>query len=175
MVVAKKSTCGGQLVEQNIHLLDGLRFLFGEPLSVYATNASGIVKPGVDASPEYDTDDYSVCVIRFPNNITATLESGCYFTDVHPACGLVVKLNDIVMDYRLRYNLLFATKDKNVEIRCQNNQTYDLDRDFLCAVQSGDDSKIRSPYRDALKTLKLGFAANESMDTGKVIYFNADS
>ena len=48
----KKSTCGGQLLEQNIHLLDGLRWLYGEPLSVYATASRGIVQPGVHASAE---------------------------------------------------------------------------------------------------------------------------
>jgi hypothetical protein len=52
-----------------------------------------------------------------------------------------------------------------------NNQTYDLDRDFIDAVKSGDGSQIRSPYEDALKSLKVGFAANRSMETGEVIYF----
>ena len=34
----KKSTCGGQLVEQNIHLLDGLRWLYGEPAAQVLTD-----------------------------------------------------------------------------------------------------------------------------------------
>ena len=46
-----------------------------------------------------------------------------------------------------------------------------LDRAFVTAVQTGDKSLIRSPYADALKSLKLGFAANQSMETGQVIYF----
>jgi len=36
-------------------------------------------------------------------------------------------------------------------------------------VISGDGSKIRSPYHDALKSLAFGLAANESMDTKKVV------
>ena len=107
----KKSTCGGQLMEQNIHLLDGLRWLYGEPLSVYATASRGIVRPGVDASEEFDTDDHSTVVLRFENNVTATLVSGCYVQDikntysVRPNCGLMISLRDMVLDYRLRNNM----------------------------------------------------------------------
>ncbi len=170
----KKSTCGGQLVEQNIHLVDGLRWLFGEPLSVYAIHQSGMIRPGIDASPEYDTDDYSICLIRFKNNVTACLESACYSKDVRPNCGLVVILDDMVIDYRLRNNLIMTTKDRTVDIKRGNNQTYSLDRDFIDAVKTGDGSHIRSPYQDGLKSLKLAFAANQSMETGEVVYFKEE-
>ena len=168
----KKSTCGGQLVEQNIHLLDGLRYLYGEPLSIYATCSTGIVKPGVDASPEYDTDDHSTAVIRFKNNITATLVSGCYSQGIRPHCGYVITLNDMVLDYRLRNNLIIETAMEMRDIKRGNDQTYDLDRAFIDAIKTGDASLIRSPYSDALKSLKLAFAANQSMETGEVIYFD---
>ena len=167
----KKSTCGGQLVEQNIHLADGLRYLYGEPLSVYATCSRGIVRPGVDASPEYDTDDHSTAVIRFPNHITATLVSGCYSKSVRPNCGLVITLDDMIIDYRLRNNLILKTANETRDINRQVDQTLLLDQAFVHAVQTGDPSGIRSPYPDALKSLKLCFAANESMESGQVIYF----
>ncbi len=167
----KKSTCGGQLVEQNIHLLDGLRWLYGEPLSVYATCSRGIVRPGIDASEEYDTDDHSTAVLRFPNNVTATLVSGCYSRGVRPNCGYVITLDDMILDYRLRNNLIIRTAHETRDIDRQVDQTFILDRVFLDAVRSGDGSAIRSPYPDAYKTLKLGFAANESMESGQVIYF----
>lgn len=168
----KKSTCGGQLVEQNIHLLDGLRYLFGEPLSIYATASTGIVKAGVDASPEYDTDDHSTAVIRFKNNFTATLVSACYIKDVNPVSGILVTMSDIIYDYRLRNNLIIKTNMETRDIRRGHEQTIDLDRAFIDAVIAKDPTAVRSPYQDALKTLKLGFAANESMDTGKVIFFD---
>ena len=40
------------------------------------------------------------------------------------------------------------------------------DRTFLEAVISGDGSKIRSPYSDALKSLAFAMACNASMETG---------
>lgn len=167
----KKTDCGGQLVEQNIHLLDGLRYLYGEALSVYATSSKGIVVPGVDADATYDTDDHSTVVLRFPNNVTATLVSGCYSKDVRPNCGYVITLNDMILDYRLRNNLIITTDTQTLDIKRNMDQTYALDEAFVQAVLTGDRSKIRSPYGDALKSLKLAFAANKSMETGEVIYF----
>ncbi len=167
----KKRDCGAQLVEQNIHLLDGLRWLFGEPLSVYATCTRGIVKPGEDAREEYETDDHSTAVIRFANNFTATLVSGCYLKAPIHNSGLVITLSDVEYDYRLRNNLIIKTKMETTDTKRGVDQTYLLDRDFIDAVKANDPNKVRSPYSDALKSLKLGFAANESMDTGKVIYF----
>ena len=167
----KKSDCGGQLVEQNIHLVDGLRWLYGEPLSVYATASRGIVKPGVDAQESYDTDDHSTAVFRFPNNVTATLVSGCYAKGVRPRCGLYIVLDDMILDYRLRNNLIITTADGQTDTPRGVDQTYLLDRAFIDAVRAGDPAAVRSPYSDALKSLTVAFAANRSMETGEVIYF----
>lgn len=167
----KKSTCGGQLVEQNIHLADGLRWLYGEPLSVYATSSKGMVKAGVDASAEYDTDDHSTAVFRFENNVTATLVSGCYSKGIRPRCGLYITLDDMVLDYRLRNNLIISTPEGVKDIPRGVDQTLILDKVFVEAVRTGDASKIRSDYDDALKSLKMCFAAEQSIATGQVVYF----
>ena len=167
----KKSTCGGQLIEQNIHLLDGLRYLFGEAKSIYAVNGRGIVEPGVTAKPEYDTDDYSVCLITFANNVTATLTSSCYSRGVRPSCGLHITLPEVVIDYHLRNNVTLEYADKTIDYKRNHEQTDNLDKAFVDAVLTGDRSGIRSDYSDALKSLKLCFAAEESMATGKPIFF----
>jgi len=52
-------------------------------------------------------------------------------------------------------------RDFDAGLRC--------DRTFIEAVITGDASKIRSPYRDAYKTLVFVLAANESMATGKTV------
>lgn len=170
----KKSTCGGQLVEQNIHLADGLRYLFGEPLSVYATSTTGLITPGVDASSEYDTDDHSTAVYRFENGYTATLVSGCYSKGIRPRCGLYIALSDVVIDYRLRNNLIISKPDGETDTPRGVDQTLILDKAFVDAVLTGDRSTIRSDYADALKSHKMVFAANESMESGQVIYFEGE-
>ena len=40
------------------------------------------------------------------------------------------------------------------------------DSTFLEAVKTGDPSKIRSDYSDAVRSLEISLAANESADTG---------
>ena len=170
----RKDTCGGQLVEQNIHLLDGLRYLFGEPRSVYATASRGIVQNVPTAErglPDYDTDDHSTAVITFDNNYTVTLVSGCYLTPESQGHtnGLQISLEDMTIQYRLRESATFISNKGTFTYRTQQNQGLTEDRTFIDAIKSGDGSKIRSSYADALKSLRLGFAANESMDTGKVI------
>ncbi len=40
------------------------------------------------------------------------------------------------------------------------------DRAFIDAVITGDASKIRSPYEDAVKSLEFTLACNRSMETG---------
>ena len=166
----KRSTCGGQLVEQNIHLLDGLRWLYGEAISVYATASRGMVVPGENGvSPEYDTDDHSTVVIRFDNNVTATLVSACYVKGCRPFCGLSISLQDRVLEYHLRNNLVIRTTAETRDIPRKVDQTTLLDRAFIDAVRAGDPSAVRSPYADGLKSLELGFAANKSMETGQAI------
>ncbi|MFI3326988.1 MAG: Gfo/Idh/MocA family oxidoreductase [Clostridia bacterium] len=170
----KKSTCGAQLVEQNIHLLDGLRFLYGEAKSIYATYSRGINVVGTDTSAEYDTDDHSTAVICFENGVTATLVSGC-FSKNRDACspsGMVITMSDITFDYRLRNNLITKTAGKITDVKRGVDQNYLLAKDFIKAVKLGDPTIVRSPYEDGLKSLKLAFAANQSMETGEVIYFN---
>ncbi len=166
----KKSTCGGQLVEQNIHLLDLLRYLYGEPRSVYATCSSGILS-GIK---DYDTDDHSTAVIQFDNSVTATLTSACYLTSDNDAAhsGFIITLNDMTIDYKLRRSVTLSTKAKELKINVMNDHEHDANRVFIDAVKSGDSSKIRSPYADALETLRLGLAATESMETGNVVHFN---
>ncbi|MBE6705036.1 MAG: Gfo/Idh/MocA family oxidoreductase [Ruminococcaceae bacterium] len=171
----KKEYCGGQLLEQNIHLLDILRYFYGEPLSIYATATTGMIKAGVDCSAEYDTDDHSTVVLRFPENVTATLVSGCYVkpkTGKRPRCGLYISMEDIVLDYRLRNNLIIETSEMTIDIPRKEDQVYTLDKAFIDAIITGNRSLIRSDYADAMKTLRLAFAANESMESGQVIYFN---
>lgn len=169
----KKSTCGGQLLEQNIHILDGLRWLYGEPMSVYATSTRGMVRPGVDAQESYDTDDHSTVVLRFPNNVTATLVSGCYVQGMDQRLsGLVISLSDMVIEYHLRNNVLLKTAKEIRDIYRKEDQTYTLDRAFVDAVKTGNPALVRSPYQDAYKSLKLADDCNKSMETGEVIYYN---
>ena len=170
----KKSTCGAQLVEQNIHLVDMLRYFYGEPLSVYATCSRGIVQPFEKDGVAYDTDDHSTCVINFKNSVTATLFTGCYADYSLTGFdhnGLTIITQDMTIEYKLRKSTTFINHAETREYRTAVDQGMTLDRTFIDAIKSGDGSLIRSPYGDAVESLRLALAANQSMETGLVVKF----
>ena len=48
------------------------------------------------------------------------------------------------------------------------------DRTFIDAVLTGDGSKIRSSYRDALRSVAFTLACNKSMETGLPVKVELD-
>ena len=169
----RKDTCGGQLYEQNIHLLDMLRYFFGEAEKVYATCGRTLIDPDEFPNhlPVYDTDDFSTATITFKSGVVANLMSGCYVTKKGNAIrnGLSIIGRDKSLEYRLRNDLTVYDAVGESKIYRQIDQMARLDRAFLDAVKAGDPTMMRSPYADAYKTLVLGAAANESMATGQVV------
>ncbi len=166
----KMETSGGQIVEQNIHLFDMARYLFGEPARIYASAGKGIVDPEAAGVPGYDVDDYSSAVITFKNGVIVTLLTGCYIVEgggMHN--GLNIYCPDATIEYGLRS--FVRIRDKNGEQFYKNEFDSGITEDkvFINAIKTGDPSAIRSPYRDALKTLRLVLAANESIATGKPV------
>ena len=159
------ATSGGQIVEQNIHLFDMLRYLFGEPAKVYCAGARGLVK-----RDGYDLHDYSSAVITFKNNVIATLFTGCYLTrNVPNKNGLHIRCADADILYILRQSVELDTGNSVVLHRREADQGVTEDRTFIDAIKSGDTSKIRSPYADACKSLALALACNESLLTGHAV------
>ena len=169
----RRSTSGGQVVEQNIHLYDMLRYFMGEPVSVYTAAGKGIVKPHAANLPGYDVEDYSASTIYMRNGSVATLFTGDYVEKGGGMkCGLTFYAKDATIDYILRNKVVFTDANGTKEIPTKLDQGMALDRVFIDAVKSGDSSKIRSPYEDAIKSLKFTVATNTSIDTGKPVYLN---
>ncbi|MDI9469387.1 MAG: Gfo/Idh/MocA family oxidoreductase [Bacillota bacterium] len=67
---------------------------------------------------------------------------------------------------------MYASGDGGVLLRETNKAGILCDRTFIDAVISGDGSKIRSPYADALKSLEFTLACNRSMETGQPVKLN---
>jgi len=169
----KKDTCGGQLYEQNIHLLDQLRYFFGEAEKVYATCGRTLISKEEfpEHLPAYDTDDFSTATITFKNGVVANLMSACYITGKgNPIrSGITIVGRDKSLEYSLRNDLVIYEANKETRLKTTINQSERHDRAFLDAVKAKDPTMVRSPYADAYKTLALAAAANESMLTGKVV------
>jgi len=161
------ATCGGQLLEQNIHHFDLLRYLFGEPAKVYCAGGRGLVE-----MEGYDLHDYSSAVITMENGVVATLHTGCYRGDGAPSFpnGMNIHCEDCTIRYRLRDSVTLDSQSERITYwkRGADWQTM-MNRTFIDAVRTGDASAIRSPYEDAMKSLRLCLACNESLETGQII------
>ena len=183
----KRATSGGQLVEQTIHQLDIIRYVFGEPETVFTMGTKGFI---TDVEG-YDTEDLTVTVVRFTTGALATISTGCYASN---GAAFDSKITFGARDARLDHYILtkvdiYGEKAALVEdaasglvikgdgtLRSDQDSVRSFkdngdagtlcDRTFVDAVISGDPSKIRSPYADAVRSLAFGLACNQSMDSG---------
>ena len=163
----KYETSGGQIVEQNIHLFDMLRYLFGEADTVYCAGSKGLVQ-----KEGYNLHDASTAVITMKSGLIATIFTGCYRTGGKPngqpdfPKGMTIHCADGDIRYYLRNRVTLDTPDEVITKKWTRDWQTDMNRTIIDAVKTGDASKIRSPYEDALKSLRLTFACNESLKTG---------
>lgn len=175
--VRNKATSGGQLVEQAIHQMDMLRYLLdAEPETVYSVAKRGYISQ--KECPGYFTDDLSTTLIIFKNGITATMLAGCYAKNsVCWESKMTFGARDSRMDFVLGGKVTIYTegaKNKNEKVHTEtftSDDNYGLicDRTFVEAVISGNSSKIRSLYSDAVKSLAFTLACNRSMETGNPV------
>jgi myo-inositol 2-dehydrogenase / D-chiro-inositol 1-dehydrogenase len=186
----KRSTSGGQIVEQTIHQFDIIRYVLDEPDMVFTLGTRGFVTE----IEGYDTEDLSTTVVRFKNGALATISTGCYATGGDAADSKIVFSSRnaraelrILGDLKLfgcnevhcdavgtkaegfiikNDGALIASKAGQIIYKQEGDAGILCDRTFIDAVLSGDSSKIRSPYEDAVRTLEFTLACNQSMDTG---------
>jgi len=172
---------GGQLVEQNIHTVDMLRYLFGDVKRVFGVAGNAYIDMA-----NYDIDDHSTCLMTFKSGVTVTINTACYIPPKKRGEGL--ELNVETSTPAPNYNHLMMISDRAVG-QCdyfssfkewtdtgKSNHYTDksdcgdtADRTFIDAVKAKDPNMVKSPYRDAYKTLQAVLAANESFRTGKVV------
>lgn len=160
-----KAQSGGQAVEQTTHIFDMTRYLFGEVAQVYAGGTKGLM---ADVE-NYDIEDASAVTLHFQSGLVAVVFSAC-FLSVGNRGGLDIFCKDCFIQYKERQSITVHKKgEAPVETVVANNYQHAVDQAFIDAIKTGDASKIRSPYADAVKSLILSTAANKSMATGKPV------
>ena len=122
-------------------------------------------------------DEVSIQILR--NELIKLAESdpqlefwftGCYNRPgAKVTNGMTVYCKDGTLEYALRSTLDIYTAEGQTHMDRGEEQTGIMDRVFIDAIKTGDGSKIRSPYSDAIKSLKLTMACEESAKTGEVI------
>lgn len=190
----KRSTSGGQIVEQTIHQFDMLRYVYGEPDTVFTFGTRDFIK-----MEGFDTEDLSTTVVKFKSGALATIATGCYaktgeaFDSKITFSARNCRADLCILDHFTVYGAgineaadedkgLILKNDGSLKKTASETTVYRqdgdpgilCDRTFIEAAISGDGSKIRSPYADALKSLAFTIACNQSMDTGLPVKVELD-
>ena len=158
---------GGQLVEQVIHMVDLMRYLMGDAVSVYSRQENLFHRD----VPDYTVEDVSATVFGFPRG----------------AIGVIYATNGAIPgkwinDYRLvsqkltaeftnANNALFhftaETPVHSESISSERNIYLAELQDLLTAIRT--DSQTRTPMREGAKSLDMALAATRSAETHKEV------
>jgi predicted dehydrogenase len=160
----KKRMSGGQMVVQSGHLFDVFRYLAGEIVDVCAIGATNLV----ERSADYDIEDASIAVLRFRSGAIGSITST---VAMPPMWSQDMAFDIVAEDLHLSYSqqegvlhVFDAKGDWDYECAMTNEDAQKAEvRVFLDAMRTGDPSLIRSPYDDAIKTLKVSLVADQSM------------
>ncbi|HOT51028.1 MAG TPA: Gfo/Idh/MocA family oxidoreductase [Candidatus Hydrogenedentes bacterium] len=178
---------GGQITEQATHMLDLMRFLLGDVEWVCATKRQGAVvtadkleasalgKGSVSSQTaglqlhEYNIWDATTLLMQFESGIPGVFVCSCQVNYMFE-----VLLDVFTTDFRLKidYEKMSIIRKSGGEtttevIRADTSPK--IDATFVNAVKTGDFSKVRSNYADAMKSLAVSLAAVESAETGEIV------
>jgi len=152
---------GGQLVEQTTHQVDMVRYVTGKEItSVYADYALRVM-----GDWEYvDIPDVQSVAMKLEDGTPVSLTTSC---QMHKGGG------DSTMHFlldgsriELKGSTLSTFPEANPGLDGEHGQETNIDQAFVDAIINHDQSRVLSSYGDAMKTLAVTLAANESARTG---------
>lgn len=156
---------GGQLVEQTTHNLDLMLYLAGDVRRISADMAlllSGDI-PGIT------TPDAASVNLVFDSGALGHIDTGFF-----PQPDSRASLEIMGRDFRLTLeggDLTIMESEQTTIFRGKGDFYQSQDDAFIQAVKTGDRSLILAPYAEALRTLEVTLAANESAKTGQPVSF----
>jgi predicted dehydrogenase len=159
----KRESCGGQLLLEAMHLLDLARWFGGDVASVYGMQFQGMVAARV---ANYDIEDAAFAGLRFRSGAMGEVIAG----DVAPREETLLSVLAGDLEIRLTAEWLETIEaGRRAVVQHAEPGLAACQRAFLEAVKAGDPKLVRSSYADAVQSLAVAAAANESAQTGKVI------
>lgn len=158
----RMDTSGGQAVEQTTHIFDLARYFGGEVKEVYAAHAQRFLHKEVE---DFTVDDVGTVTLKFESGAIANISSGCIAPH---RVGLDIIGRDQVYSIS-SHGLTIVKNGERTNESFSDNAYLEQDRAFLQAIETGDASKIYSDYSDAVKTLRVTLAANESAKSGQPV------
>jgi myo-inositol 2-dehydrogenase/D-chiro-inositol 1-dehydrogenase len=153
---------GGQFVEQTTHIFDLARYLAGDVEEVFA-NATTRALQDVE---NFSVTDVGAANLKFTSGAIGTIHNTCLLKMGYTT-GLTVLTPDLIVELSSGCKLI--EPNKRTETSSRNDPYKTEDEVFLNAIRTGDPSRIRSSYADAVKSLAVSLAVNESYQTGKPV------
>ncbi|MCI0394972.1 MAG: Gfo/Idh/MocA family oxidoreductase [Chloroflexi bacterium] len=153
---------GGQLVEQVIHMVDLMRYLLGEPATVYSRQANLFHRD----VPNYTVEDVSATVISFAGGALGVIyATNGAILDRWISDYRVVAQN-VTADFADANQATFYWTDEPGRRPTTITSTKDIYlsqmQDLLAAIRNG--GATRTPLREGAKTLDLALAAARSAE-----------
>lgn len=153
---SEKDRSGGQVVEQSTHVFDLLRHFAGEVADLAAVGDRRVVTDDIDFA------DTSVAAMHHENGAVSRVSS----TSASPEkdVGLELVGDGCRLELDLVEHTVRGTVDGGtLEYRGSGSHYEDQLAAFLEAVEAGDRTLPRSPYRDALRTFELTLDVDEAL------------
>jgi predicted dehydrogenase len=154
---------GGQLVEQTTHNVDLMRYLAGDVKKVSADMALRVM----DDIPGVSIPD--VCSVNLVFESGAIGHMDTSFVDQPDNRS---SLEIIGRGFRLTLegtSLTILEKQQTITYKSQLNFYKAQDDAFIQAIVTGNRNLILAPYEEALKTLEVTLAANDSAESGQSV------
>ncbi|NIA15665.1 MAG: Gfo/Idh/MocA family oxidoreductase [Nitrospiraceae bacterium] len=178
---------GGQITEQATHMLDLMRYVLGDVEWIAASKRQGAVvtADSLDATAlgagsestetaglqlhDYNIWDATTLLMRFRSGVPATFMCSCQVNYMFE-----VLFDIFTTDFRLKIDYDKMTVIRKIDGETQSetiqaDTSPKIDATFIEAVKTGDFSKVRSSYRDAIESLRVSLATLEAVQTGTIV------
>ncbi|MDX8045213.1 Gfo/Idh/MocA family oxidoreductase [Gracilibacillus sp. S3-1-1] len=160
----RQDQSGGQFNEQTTHIVDLIRFLFGEVTSVYALENNLTNK-----NPSVTVADVGLFTLTLESGLSVQLTNTSVLPEGTGDIGIKTYTDQGIVEWRLGH-VEKRTAAKIEKYLARQNPYRRENEGFLHAVKTGDRSKILSDYEDAWRSFKVAMAAQKSILEGRVVY-----
>ena len=159
----RRESSGGYFAQEAVDLIDLARYLVGDVTHVSAMQSEGIVAAD---HPDYDIEDALVAVLRFRNGAIGEIVAA----DVAPYEKTTLAIVADAEEVRITPESLETFQPGSQRRQAHSGDPLRKAQEaFLKAVKTGKTDDVRCDYADAVRTLEVVLAAQESAQSGKVI------
>jgi myo-inositol 2-dehydrogenase / D-chiro-inositol 1-dehydrogenase len=118
--------------------------------------------------PKYNIEDASAVNLQFKSGLCGTVFSACCLAIGKN--GIDIWSKNAMYEYTERTSLRIKRASREEHFYpTVDDYGQKIDEAFIAAIQKKDQSLLKSSYADAVKSLAVVLAANESMETGLTV------